>query len=102
MTILLLLQNRDPQTPPAKKQKVSSDTSDEVVIDLGEEKRDGNLKELLIRMEKRMEKMEKRQVQIDGKLDCLMQYLKNGNGACGAAVKKEEVDGKFVVSWIVY
>lgn len=69
-----------------------------MVIDLGEEKRDGNLKELLIRMEKRMEKMEKRQVQTDEKLDCLMQYLKNGNGACGAAVKKEEVDGKFVVS----
>ena len=63
----LSLQNQDPQTPPAKKQKVSSsDTSDEVVIDLGDEKNDGNLKELLIRMEKRMEKMEKRQVQIDG------------------------------------
>ena len=92
----LSLQNQDPQTPPAKKQKVSSsDTSNEVVIDLGEEKNDGNLKELQIRMEKRMEKMEKRQVQIDGKLDCLMQYLKNGNGACGAAVKKE-VDDKFV------
>ena len=101
MTILLLLQNRDPQTPPAKKQKVSSDTSDEVVIDLGEEKRDGNLKELLIRMEKRMEKMEKWQVQINEKLDCLMQYLKNGNGVCGVAVKKE-VDGKFVVGWVVY
>ena len=94
----LSLQNRDPQTPPAKKQKESSDTSDEVVIDLGKEKRDGNLKELLIRMEKRMKKMEKRQVQIDGKLDRLKQYLKNGNGACGAAVKKEEVEGKFVVS----
>ena len=40
--------------------------------------------------------MEKRHMQIDGKLDCLMQYLKNGNGACGAAVNKE-VDGKFVV-----
>ena len=97
------LQNQDPHTPPAKKQKVSSsDTSDEVMIDLGKEKNDGNLKELLIRMEKRMEKMEKRQVQIDGKLDCLMQYLKNGNGACSAAVKKEEVDGKFVVSRVAH
>jgi small-conductance mechanosensitive channel len=83
------------QTPPARRQKVLSDSSNEVVI---EEKRDDNLKELLIRMEKRMEKMEKRQVQIDGKLDCLVQYLKNEKGACGAAVKKEEMDGKFVVS----
>ena len=83
----LLLKNQDPQTPPAK-QKVSSDTSNEVVTDLGKEKEDGNLKELLVRMEKRVEKMEKWQVQIDGKLDCLMQYLKNGNGACGAVVKK--------------
>ena len=60
--------------------------------------RDDNLKELLIRMEKRMEKMERRQEQMDKKLDSLAMYLKSGNGACGIAVKKEEVEDKFVVS----
>lgn len=75
---------------------------DDVVIDLEEENRDCNLKELLIRMEKRMEKMERRQEQIDRKLDSLVMYLKGGNGACAAAVKKEEVDDKFLVSSIVY
>lgn len=44
-----------------------SDSEDDVVIDLREEKRDDNLKELLIWMEK----MEGRQVQIDKKLDSL-------------------------------
>ena len=67
--------------PPTKKQKVLSDgdDDDDVVIDSEWEKKQGNLKELMIRMEKRMEKMEKmerRQVQIDGKLDALMLYLK--------------------------
>ena len=44
-------QNQDPQAPPVKKRKVS-DSEDDVVIDLGEEKKDDNLKELLIQMEK--------------------------------------------------
>ena len=53
LDLYMYLQNQDPQqAPPAKKQKVSSDNDDDVVIDLEEEKRDGNLKELLIRMEK--------------------------------------------------
>ena len=64
--------------PPTKKQKVLSDgdDDDDVVIDSEWEKKQGNLKELMIRMEKRMEKMERRQVQIDGKLDTLVLYLK--------------------------
>ena len=86
MMTILSLKNQDPQTPPAK--QVSSDTSNEVVTDLGKEKEDGNLKELLVRMEKRVKICKNKQVQIDGTLDCLMQYLKNGNDACGAVVKK--------------
>ena len=64
--------------PPTKKQKVLSDgdDDDDVVIDSEWEKKQGNLKDLMIRMEKRMEKMERRQVQIDGKLDALVFYLK--------------------------
>ena len=49
-----------------------------------------------------MEKMERCQEQMDRKLDSLVTYLKGGNGVCAAAVKKEEVDDKFVVSSIVY
>ena len=68
-----------------------------MVNDLEQEQRNGNLKELLIRMEKRMER---RQEKMDKKLDNLVTYLKGGNGACAA--EKEEEDFKFLVGSIVY
>lgn len=59
---------------------------------------DDNLKELMIRIEKTMEKMKRRQEILDGKLDKMIAQLNGTEGGCSGSVKKEEPDDKFIVS----
>lgn len=79
------LQNHDPKHPPSKKQRL--DLDDAVVVDEELIERDANLKELVIRLEKTMEKMKRRQEVIEGKLDGLIAQL-NSAGGCDVSVKK--------------
>lgn len=63
--------------------------------------KDEDLQELMIRMEKTIEKMKRRQEMMDGKLDRLIAQLNDTDGGCGV-VKKEEPDDKFIVSCLYY
>ena len=69
-----------------------------MVVDDEHGGKDEDLQELIICMEKTIEKMKRRQEMMDGKLDRLIAQLNSTNGGCDVSVKKEESDEKFIVS----
>ena len=72
------------------------DKEEERQIDTMEENQCDNSKELMIRMDRRMEMIEKKQASISKKLDKLIGLLSDPDGGLKAAVK-EEVEADFVV-----
>lgn len=90
------VQNQQPW-PPHKKLKLVGDDDVEWMNTVEKKQCDKTLKELLIRLDKRVENIERQQTSINKKLDKLVDLMRSSDSRLKADVKVEEEDN-FVVS----